>query len=184
MNQQVFKNILLVSGSGRDCGKTTLICDIIAKISKNEKVVALKISPHVHRTGDGQEIVESGDNYIVFRETDKNSGKDSSRMLQAGAAEVYFILCNDENLHHIDSFINKIAKQGYPTVCESGSFAGRYTPGLHILIQGYNPDTTKQSYLKNLRKSDNIITSESVINGNYLNKVSFEEGSWFNQSFE
>jgi len=43
-----YPNILLVSGNGRNSGKTTLACKIIERFSKDHEITGLKISPHFH----------------------------------------------------------------------------------------------------------------------------------------
>ena len=65
-----FKNILLVSGAGRNCGKTTVACNIIGQLKKEGQVIGLKITPHFHTTGNNQQIVKEGVGYKIFRETD------------------------------------------------------------------------------------------------------------------
>ena len=41
-------NILAISGTGRNVGKTTLTCGIIKKLGIDQKPTAVKISPHFH----------------------------------------------------------------------------------------------------------------------------------------
>ena len=153
-----FKNILLISGAGRNCGKTTLACNIIMQLKKRGHVYGLKITPHFHTTGNMQLIVKEGVGYKIFRETDASSQKDSSRMLQAGASEVYLIQCIDIYLSEIYGHLKQLIPENYPVVCESGSFATKYKPGLHILIKSNNPDNSKKSYKSNLKKADLILS--------------------------
>jgi len=176
MNSLHFDNILLISGSGRNSGKTTLACNIIKHLSKSREVIGLKISPHVHLTGKNQEIIMQEEHFSIFRESDSNSGKDSSRMLDAGAMEVYFVLCDDENLWRIEKNLIKIASKGYPVICESGSFAKRYTPGLHILVKGENPDNAKKSYRYNLEMANLVVLSEKAINEAYSQSIDYRDG--------
>jgi hypothetical protein len=163
-----FKNILLVSGSGRNCGKTTVACDIISHINKRSSVIGLKITPHFHHTDKNQEIVAEGDGYSIYKENNSVSNKDSSRMLRAGAKAVYFIKCNDEALLRIYVMLKKLLHKGIPVVCESGSFASAYKAGLHILIEGSNPDKSKKSYISNMNKADEVIRFEDYTDVNIL----------------
>ena len=173
-----FRNILLVSGSGRNCGKTTVACNIINQLKRNRIVYGLKITPHFHKTGDLQQIVEEGNGYKIYRETDYCSGKDSSRMLVAGAKEVYFIQCSDENLLRIYARTKQLIPEGYPIVCESGSFATAYKPGLHILVVGADIDDSKKSYYSNLRKAEIITTSDEFTQSNLSPLISYAGTSW------
>ena len=54
---KLVKNMVLVSGSGRNCGKTTVACNLITQLSENEFVYGLKITPHFHLTGQKQELL-------------------------------------------------------------------------------------------------------------------------------
>lgn len=155
-----FNNILQISGSGRNCGKTTLACNIIGKLANEGKVFGLKITPHFHHTGSNQKLIGEGVGYKIFRETDKNSNKDSSRMLKAGAKEVYFIQCTDSILPEIYDELKTMIPTNSPIICESGSFANVFKPGLHLLVKGINADNSKKSYISNLKKADLIITPD------------------------
>ena len=156
--------MLLVSGSGRNCGKTTVVCNIIGQLKKEGQVIGLKITPHFHTTGINQQIVKEGVGYKIFRETDVSSGKDSSRMLQAGSSEVYLIQCTDIYLPEIYENLKQLIPENYPVVCESGSFASVYQPGYHILIESNNADNSKKSYRSNLKKADLILSPKEFSN--------------------
>jgi hypothetical protein len=47
--------------------------------------------------------------------------------------------------------------ENVPVVCESGSLASVFKPGLHLLVKGKNPDKLKRSYVKNKELSDKIV---------------------------
>ena len=57
----------------------------------------------------------------------------------------------------LDDLLVVLIPENYPVVCESGSFATVYKPGLHILIESTNPDDSKESYKSNLNKADLIL---------------------------
>lgn len=172
------KNILLVSGSGRNSGKTTVACNIIRHLAKTEMIVGLKISPHFHSSGNKQQIVAEEEGYRIFRETDVHTGKDSSRMLSAGATEVYFIQCTDGHLHKVYEQLKKIIPPDHPVVCESGSFASVYQPGLHILIKGIDSDDSKKSYLTNLKLADIILAQKDLSETQLYSKIDFLDKRW------
>ena len=86
--------LLLIAGNGRDSGKTTLACLIIQKFSTDHQIIALKISPHKHRIAAGGKVICDTENLYIAEETNPGTGKDSSRMLQAGAGRSFFICCD------------------------------------------------------------------------------------------
>ena len=174
-----FKNLLLVSGSGRNCGKTTVACEIISHLRKESTVIGMKITPHFHVAGCKQEVIAEGDGYCIYKENDVASSKDSSRMLQAGAEKVYFVQCNDVTLVSIYNKLKKLLPVNIPIVCESGSFANVFKPGLHILVEGNNPDKSKQSYLLNLRKADKVLEFNNKVSDEFLHNITFTNSQYF-----
>ena len=172
------KNILLVSGSGRNCGKTTFACHAINHLSKNGKVIGLKISPHFHLTGNKQKLLAEGEGFRVFHENDLNSGKDSSRMLQAGASAVYYIQGEDFGLVKIWEWVEKNIPGNFPVVCESGSFADNFQPGFQILVVGEEPDLSKKSYFQNAGKADFIVKKEEFSPRYFGFEFQFKSKEW------
>lgn len=168
----------MVSGSGRNCGKTTLCCLLINQLKKSDRVIGLKISPHFHTNKQINTIVFEGSDYTVYNETEKESGKDSSRMLAAGAEKVYFIQCTDEKLPYLYSILKHLLPDDIPVVCESGSFANHYKPGMHILIKPIDSSSLKPSYFSKLKIADKIISAHefSVSNLNY--SIIYSEYGW------
>ncbi|HEY9114756.1 MAG TPA: hypothetical protein VIN10_08640 [Bacteroidales bacterium] len=171
-------NILLVSGSGRNCGKTTFVCHAISQLSKSGKVIGLKISPHFHLTGNKQKLIAKGEGFQVFQETDLFSGKDSSRMLKAGASEVFFIQCNDMNLPGIWNEMKKLIPENLPVVCESGSFSNVYLSGMHVLVVENVPEKSKKSYFENVDKADFIVKKEEFSPENFGFEIHFKDSKW------
>jgi hypothetical protein len=128
-------NVLLLSGEGRNVGKTTLGCRIIERLSGDTKVIALKVSPHFHTLTGSLVSLKDSDSLTIARETDKNSGKDSSRYLNAGASEVYYIQCNEDSLAVLASWINENISQNTPVICESGGLIRTIQPGYAVHIR-------------------------------------------------
>lgn len=172
------ENLLLVSGSGRNCGKTTFACHVIHHMAKFRKVIGLKISPHFHFTGNKQILVAQAGAFKIYEESDFLSGKDSSRMLQAGAFKVYYVQCTDAGLPGIWKAVEKLLPENTLVVCESGSFSKTYTPGAHVLVADKIADESKTSFLWNLKKADFIIHKEDF-STDYLGfDIQFTDKNW------
>ena len=170
--------LLLVSGSGRNSGKTTLACEIIKNVSKKTAVYALKISPHFHQLSEKQELLINQKGFKVFREKDKASNKDSSRMLQAGAKDVFYIQCEDKDVAESFQKALQFIPQNYPVVCESGSLAKYYKPGLHLLIVNVSIEENKKSFLESKQLADHIIYFDGTSFSLNINQISFNEEIW------
>ena len=176
--------MVLVSGSGRNCGKTTVACNLITQLSENEFVYGLKITPHFHLTGQKQELLIEEKDFKIFRETDLNSGKDTSRMLSAGAKEVYFIQCKDSNVDKAFKVLSSYLTKNIPVICESGSFANVYKPGFHLLIEGIDIDPTKASYNQNLKRADLIINQADYLPNDLGIQLTYSGAEWTLNKFD
>ena len=89
------ERIILLSGNGQNVGKTTFACQLIKHLKNlNQKVYALKITPHFH-TETPSHCIFKDDRFILSLEKDINTGKDSSRFLEAGADESFVLQVKD-----------------------------------------------------------------------------------------
>lgn len=148
-------NILLIAGTGRKVGKTSFACYLINHFSSRFELIGLKVSSHLHQVQNQYEIITKTDDYIIYREINRDSGKDSSRMLKAGASAVYFI--ESEDNHLADAFCRLLPIIGnQPVICESASLAKFVTPGILVFIENksVSPEL-KNADLK--RKADFIV---------------------------
>ena len=171
-------HLLLISGSGRNCGKTTLACEIIKNISANAQVIALKISPHFHLLSDKQALLFEDPNLKIYRELDETTEKDSARMLKSGATHVYYVQCEDNYLPSAWHQVSKILPINSPVVCESGSLGLVYKAGLHLLVEGRNTDKMKRSYLNNRNLSDRIMHFDGRKFSVDIANICFKEKQW------
>lgn len=138
-------NLLLIAGNGRNVGKTFLACRIIRKFSLSAEVVGIKISPHFHPFDEAQ-VWRKDENFVVFDEK-QISTKDSSRMLQAGAKTVYFIMSKPTHLRQAFSSLENMLA-GKLVVCESGGLHHFVDPGLFLFVKNEGGKIVKPDVLK------------------------------------
>jgi len=156
---QILKNILLVSGSGRNVGKTSFIRRVITQ-NISRQLIAIKITPHFHEATSGLVPIAISENYRVFQETDISSGKDSSLFLQAGAEKVFYIQTTDEYLKEAFGLISTQFLTDQPVIIESAVLRTIITPGLYIFIQ-QQFEKVKPAAIKMQKLADEIIYSDS-----------------------
>jgi Ni2+-binding GTPase involved in maturation of urease and hydrogenase len=135
--------LLLVSGTGRNSGKTTLVCKLIERHHSQYNITAIKISPHIHLPNPSDEAILLEENYAIFRETDPNTGKDSSAMLNAGAREVYYIQANDKYILKAYERLMTISSSDDLFICESGGLREHVEPDLFLIIHNTSNQTIK-----------------------------------------
>jgi len=126
-------NVLLIAGTGTKSGKTTLACRIIEQF-RHLKPVAVKISPHFHEVTPGLVPVHLEPAYSIYRESDNNSVKDTSRMLRSGAGEVYFAQVHDDRLAFVFEQIYCHTGKDSPVICESPALGNYVEPGVLLII--------------------------------------------------
>jgi len=130
-----FKDLLLVSGSGRNVGKTTFICDVIAS-NRLKKMAAIKITPHFHDPSKSLVPIVENDNFRIYEETDYASGKDTSRYLRAGAERSFFIQTSDAFLKESFQLTSVLLDPDLPFIVESARLRHIVVPELFVFIQG------------------------------------------------
>jgi hypothetical protein len=145
---QHLPNFLIVSGNGRNSGKTGFITRIITNISESFPVTAIKISPHLHKAYVSSGVIKRTTDFILAREKNIKSDKDSSRMLSAGATEVYYIEARDENLKLAFKTLCSTIELKGPVICESGGLRDIIIPSLFVMINRNDGRADKQSYLQ------------------------------------
>ena len=166
-------NLLLISGNGRNVGKTFLACKIISHFSKDEEMIGLKISPHFHDPGESKIVMQS--NYFTLVEEDRISEKDSSLMLQAGAAKVYFLMVKQENLKIAFNYLHKILPQK-PIVCESGGLREIVNPGVFLFVKRGADKFVKKDLFK---YAPRIIENDGVRFGYDIQQLTLKDGHFF-----
>jgi hypothetical protein len=165
-------NVLLIYGEGRNVGKTTLGCRIIERLSRETKVIALKVSPHFHKLNGSLILLKGSDSLTIARETDKNSGKDSSRYLNAGAEEVYYIQSEDNGLALLAAWIRDNIPDSMPVVCESGGLSRAIQPGYIVHLRrgiGRNGQSHQQ-------KTATIFNNDQPENVDIM--INWQNNSW------
>lgn len=131
------KDLLLVTGSGRNVGKTTFICQVIAH-QPLKKFGAIKISPHFHEPTNGLIPILETSEFRIFEETNRDSDKDTSRYLKSGAVKSYYIQTNDSGLKEAFNLTSVLLDPDLPFLVESARLGQILRPELFIFIQGSN----------------------------------------------
>ncbi len=163
-------NFLLVSGSGQNSGKTTLVCRLISAF-REHKIAAVKISPHFHAVDYELPLLEKQEDFVIFREIYADKDKDSSRFLQAGATHVLVVFCKREALQAAAESLQQFIPPTTPVICESGGLAQYFQPGLHIFTRRGTPSEKGPAGTPDL-------TLQFDETEKHLSEVSFINNQW------
>ena len=151
------ERIILLSGAGQNVGKTTFACQLIKQLkAQNQKVFAIKISPHFHDVDTPNTIFRSK-HFVLSLEREKETGKDTSRMLTAGANEVFFLQVNDHFLKEAFNYTMSFIPSETLVVIESGGLREILKPALFFFLKRADESEIKEYAAKNMMLADCII---------------------------
>lgn len=177
-NLPQFSNLLLIAATGSNVGKTTLATAILQNLNNDLDIIALKVSPHFHQIEGNRKILEQTENYMIVQEQDEVSGKDTSKLIRAGAKEAYLVHGNEEYV--IEAFLKlfNTFPENQPVICESAGLAYHIKAGLLILLKrdGYD---SKNIFSQLQDKADLIITSDGKQFDKDITGIGFSDGRWF-----
>jgi hypothetical protein len=168
-------NLLLIAGTGTKSGKTSMACRIIEQFP-HLNITAIKISPHFHQTTPGLKPIHEETGYAIYEETEGNSTKDTSRMLNAGASKVYFAKVFDNRLKFVFDKIMDLVPKGTPAICESPALRNIIEPGLFIIMT--SETINKNKNIKHLQELPHVMYKLEELNNVRSIPIEFEDGKW------
>jgi hypothetical protein len=155
-------HLVLISGSGRNVGKTTFAATIIQHLVELKlNVLAVKITPHFHHTIPPF-CIFSSEHFILSLEKDATSAKDTGRFLRAGATDTFFLQVQDFHLAEAFEYTSAFFPPGSFVVVESGGLAKILKPDYHFFIQPAQPAEIKPSALEIGQRAHQIIHFDGI----------------------
>jgi molybdopterin-guanine dinucleotide biosynthesis protein len=143
--------IVAIAGTSSDCGKTTLLCDLLRELSQQAPWEAIKLTrghyrscgkdPHAccvsHLLSD-EPVVRSG------QQETKVAGKDTGRYWDAGAANVHWVIVtNDQVEQGVRRAIERV--QARHVLIEGTSFLRYIAADFALMVVGHEPIRLKPS---------------------------------------
>lgn len=174
VDKEFFGNLLLISGNGRDVGKTYFACQIIKYLSEKYPVTAVKISPHFHEITENTDILFKSEDFIVVNET-TITRKDSSLFLQAGAVKVFFVMAKPEKLTKAFQFFKPFLIEG-PVICESAGLGEIVNTGLSFFLR--KPDEPVVKNQKPAQYAQIVENDGQSLNFNF-DRIGFKNNQFF-----
>ena len=176
-HKEVFpKRIIILAGAGQNVGKTTFACQLIKHLkTQSPKVFAIKISPHFH-DADPPKTIYSDERFVLSLESDKETGKDTSRMLAAGADEVFFLQVNDEFLEEAFQYTMSFIPPKTLVVIESGGLREILTPALFFFVKRADVSEMKEYAAKNMKLANRVIQFDGETFDFQIQNVLYKNG--------
>lgn len=171
----VCTRLLVIGGTGRNVGKTEFVCRLINKLSARHLVYALKVSAIFpdeeiyHGNHSDEEFCGQ-----LIEETRTDTDKDTSRMLVAGATQVFYLRADDGRIQEgFTEFLHRIPEQAV-IVCESNSLGQFVRPGLSIMIRP-TKGQIKPRALAQLQSADMVVFSDGATGFPELDRINYKE---------
>jgi hypothetical protein len=170
-------NLLIIAGTGTKSGKTSLACKIIRQF-RDLNIIAIKISPHFHETTEGLISKLENKGYSIYEETNTETSKDTSRMLNAGASKVYFAKVWDDQLFDVFKKIMEFIPSGVPVICESPALRNFAEPGVFIIIT--SETIHKHKDINHLIALPHVMLKLEDLGRIDTLPIDFKAGKWYN----
>jgi hypothetical protein len=159
------KNMLLIGATASNLGKTELACMLISRYCKAHHVIGVKVTAITEKDGTcprggmGCGVCSSLEgNYCITRETSGREGKDTIRMLKAGAQEVYWLRVLESDLEEGYLKLREKFSDDAIIICESNRVRQVASPGLFVMVADSRTDkVVKTGALKVMKYVDQKI---------------------------
>jgi molybdopterin-guanine dinucleotide biosynthesis protein len=140
--------MVVVGGSARGVGKTSLVCGVIAT-TPERKWIAVKVTNHAY-----------GADELLREETERGEGSDTARFLEAGARRAFLLTAQDSaEMQSAVEALGRILEPGANLIVESNRILDSVNADLCIIVAG---DTApKASFAAAIARADAIVASET-----------------------
>lgn len=172
------KNLLLIAGTGQNTGKTTLASAIIQHFKTRHQIIGIKISSHLHSSISSENALIKNPNWTLFKETNKNTGKDSSKMLDAGASMVFYLEVIDEYLTIAFESLIKIIPDNSLLVCESPALRKHKIPSVFFIVDHPNQTNKKQDVIEMVPLADYYIDTKKMHVNQLIPGLRIKNDTW------
>jgi len=160
--------MLMIGSAGINAGKTVLACEVIKKFCKSTNITGVKVTTikakdgTCPRGGRGCGVCSSLDgNFCITEELKRNSSKDTSRLLAAGAHRVFWLRVMRSHLKQGLNALLSIIGPDAVSICESNSLRHVLEPGLFLMVTAPNLKKWKASAQDVRRYVDKVVVSDS-----------------------
>ncbi len=157
----------MIGSAGSNVGKTELACTLLGRFSKSCDVIGIKVTTirdkegQCPRTGEGCGVCSSLEGvYSITEELDSISGKDTARLLAAGASRVFWLRVREEHLMEGITALLEVAGRDTVSICESNSLRQVVEPGLFLMVKSRNSKKWKSSAAGVKKYADRIVISD------------------------
>lgn len=184
--------MLMIGSAGANAGKTELACAVLRKFSPlNQDIVGIKVTTinekdgRCPRGGEGCGVCSSLDGvYLITEETDPASGKDTSRLLAAGATRVYWLRILRKHIDEGFAALLDVLGPDAISICESNSLRHVVEPGLFLVAVKRGAKTWKPSAMEVRKFADRIVVSDGSSFDLDIDRIKLKNSRWLLSAYD
>ena len=177
--------MFMLGSAGRNAGKTELACSLIRRYVRSHEIIGVKITTieerdgNCPRGGEGCGVCTSLEgNFCITEERGASPGKDTTRMLQAGASRVFWLRCLSSHLREGTMALLERTGRDSVFVCESNSLRQVVRPGVFVVVKDRQSQTFKKSAKNVLHNADRIVLSDGNDLGLDMSRIVLSDHGW------
>jgi len=177
--------MLMIGSAGINAGKTVLACEVIKKFCKSTNITGIKVTTikakdgTCPRGGRGCGVCSSLDgNFCITEELKRNSSKDTSRLLAAGASRVFWLRVMRSHLKQGLNALLSIIGPDAVSICESNSLRHVLEPGLFLVVTAPNLKKWKASAQDVRRYVDKVVVSDGSSFDFDIDEIKLTQRRW------
>jgi len=177
--------MLMIGSAGINAGKTVLACEVIKKFCKSTNITGIKVTTikakdgTCPRGGRGCGVCSSLDgNFCITEELKRNSSKDTSRLLAAGAHRVFWLRVMRSHLKQGLNALLSIMGPDAVSICESNSLRHVLEPGLFLVVTAPNLKKWKASAQDVRRYVDKVVVSDGSSFDFDIDEIKLTQRRW------
>jgi hypothetical protein len=178
--------MLLIGSGGANAGKTELASELLRRFGVENDIIGIKITTikekdgRCPRGGEGCGVCSSiRGSFEITREENCETDKDTSRLLAAGAKDVYWVRVLKEHLKEAVGALLDVIGEEAVTICESNSLREVVEPGVFLLVRRDKQRQMKDSAKAVAGFADAIVVSHPNGFDFDLGRIKLVEGRWF-----
>jgi molybdenum cofactor guanylyltransferase len=180
-----FPGMIMVGAAEQNAGKTTFACRLIRRFTAQRPVVGVKVTTIVARDGEcprgkqGCGVCTSlKHDFEITQELDGPPGKDTTRMLEAGAERVYWLRTMAAHLPRAAAALARTLGPDALTVCESNSLRQAARPDLFIMARQKHSPRFKPSARRVRDRADREVLFDGSEHDLDTDSITVDDGRW------
>ena len=181
-------DMIMVGASDRNIGKTEFACSLIRKFGSQHNVIGIKVTTieqandSCPRGGQGCGVCTTLEgNFCITEETDRQSDKDTCRMLAAGAKKVFWLRALKQHLEEGVNALQAAIGTDAVSVCESNSLRLVVEPGLFFMFKAVDSNKCKPSAAQVANLADRTVLFDGSNFDISLDEIELIDGRWVNK---